>query len=118
MTAPRPKLEQAAVTKLASTLEMKGVPAPRAALKAESTVVGKQLAYGGFALILVAAGLVALVDLTWQATIGVGMIGVLGFAVLVIALPMISLEAAPMIDKVCQWILNLVRAVRGTKGEG
>ena len=104
-----------------TTLTNKGIPVARAEVKAESTVVGKMSAAGGGILILGALGLALAVvlaggEFTVTVLIGVGIIGFLGFALFAVGMTLISREASPMIAGLGEFVVKLVRALRGKNG--
>ena len=90
----------------------------RAHVKAEGTAVGK-LAAGVGALLVLAAAASLLVALLLELDIGIMLvaalvlIGGIGLVLLFLGASLISRDAAPIIAKLGEWIVNLIRAGRG-----
>ena len=101
-------------------LEAAGLPPARAAVKAEATAVGYfalvpglLLCFGaGAAFILL---LVLRIEVTKLAIAGVGILAVVGLMLVALGFSLVSREAAPWIGRLGEWLVQLVRAVRGAK---
>jgi len=102
-------------------VEGRGIPEPRARLKAEGTIVGKLAAVAGTLLMFV-AGVVALIvagkgnDLTIVVGLIVGILGILGFGLFAVGMTLISRDVSPAIGTLGELLVRLVRAARGRNG--
>ena len=106
----------------ATRLFRQGIPQKRAEVKAEGTVVGKLAALAGTLLMLAAAALALMVvlqggALTWAVGAVVGIIGFLGFILFAVGMTLVSREASPMIGKMGELLVKIVRAARGKNGK-
>ena len=107
--------------KRVSLSEHLNIPPERAAVKAEGTVVGYLATVGGLLLCLLAGGIVVVLvltrtDLTLVVGLVVGIVALLGLVVLFVGATLISRDAAPAIGKAGEFIVSLVRAIRGRNG--
>lgn len=103
-------------------LAEKGIPEGRAGIKAEGTVVGKLAAAAGTLLMLLSGALAGAVvlkggALTWAVGAVVGIVGFLGLFLFAVGMTLISRDASPMIGKMGELLVKLVRAARGKNGK-
>lgn len=102
-------------------LEDQGVPAERAAVKAEGTIVGTCAAVLGMLGLAIPGGLASLIvwrggELTIVVGIVLGGIALGGLVLFGVGMTLVSRDAAPAIAAVGELLVKIVRAVRGVKG--
>ncbi len=116
------KVIERTIEQQATRLFKQGIPQERAVIKAEGTVVGKLAAVAG-TLLMLAAGVLALAvvlqggALTWAVGAVVGIIGFLGFVLFAVGMTLVSRDASPMIGKMGELLVKIVRAIRGKNGK-
>ena len=108
------------ITRKAVKLEGMGLPADRAAVKAEGTIVGTCAAVLGMLSMAAPTGMAGLIvwrggDLTIVVGIILGGIGLAGLTLFAVGMTLISRDAAPAIANVGELLVKLVRAARGLK---
>ena len=113
--------EKAIWEKTRTLVTQTGMPPVRAAVKAEGTAVGWLASIAGMLLCLIAGGIVIVLvltrtELTLVVGLVVGIVAVLGLVVLFVGATLISRDAAPAIGKAGEFIVSLVRAIRGKNG--
>jgi hypothetical protein len=106
---------------LMETLEGAGIPEPRAIVKAEGTAVGFLAAVPGLLLCLGAGATLVLtlllrVEVTKLVLAGVVLLAGVGLLLVALGFSLISRDAAPWIGKLGEWLVKMVRAVRGKNG--
>ncbi len=104
-------------------VEGPGVPEPRAIVKAEGTVVGFLAAVPGLVLCLGAGATLVLtlllrIEVTKLVLTGVVLLAGVGLLLVALGSSLISRDAAPWIGKLGEWLVKMVRAVRGKNGGG
>jgi len=115
-------LIQQGIDRHKATLETQGLPAHRAAVKAEGTVIGKYAAGAGVLLIFFALVLVLTVILK-GGDVGIvlgsviGLFGFFGFALFGVGMTLISRDAAPAIAKMGEMLVGVARIARGKAEE-
>ncbi len=101
-------------------LEGQGVPPTHAYHKAQASIVGFVALVPGLLLCLGAGAalillLILRIEVTKLAIAGVGILAVVGLLLVALGFSLVSREAAPWIGNLGEWLVRLVRAIRGAK---